>query len=280
MKLNLLPTHVSKEGQTKIATILSGVIALGAIAAGIFMVAWSSNELSAAKQRVEEAQPAYEQAVNTSKRADEIMASSVVINRNLKLAEEMEKHTDVYPDLYREVLGYVPSFFRVYSIRATPNGAQSCTVTMQGVLQSFQQYADIMLALLRIKDATNVTRSGFTSVRKVVPALNEQDQFGLPVLPGQPNLPSDPRAKLDELVSRAGPDPTAFQGINGFGQPVEQKGAMPDWSDITVTVTLSRNIQTPNPRATLTSQGAATATPAAGGSTTGGGAQNQNRNGN
>lgn len=267
MKLNLLPTHVSKEGQTKIAAIVSIGMSLAAIAAGIFAVGYSNSELAAAKQRDEEAKPAYEAAMKTSADADAIMASSVIIDRNVKLAKAMDAHNSVYPALYQEVLGHCPSFFRVVSIQAVPTGPEQCTVTLQGVLQSYQQYADIMLAMLRIKDATNVTRAGFTDGRPVVPALTEQDQVGLPVPPGGSNLPSDPRAKLEEMVARASQAPTGFLGTT-FGQPVDQKGAMPDWSLITLTVTMKRNIQTPNPRATLTS--AVGTTPAPTGNTGGG----------
>ena len=270
MKLNLLPTHVSKEGQTKIAWMVTGVMSLAAIAAGIFAVGYSSSELANAKQRDADAKPAYEAAVKTSKAADDIMAGSVIIDRNVKLAQAMNDHNSKYPALYREVLSHVPSFFRVNTIGAVPNGPDSCTVTLQGVIQSYQQYADIMLAMLRIKDVTNVTRAGFADGRPIVPPLNEQDQLGLPVRPGQGNLPSDPLERLDELVARAGQAPTGFLGTT-FGQSVEQKGAMPEWSLITLTVTMKRNIQTPNPRATLTSQvGTATTPPSTGGSSSGG----------
>lgn len=266
MKLNLLPTHVSKEGQTKIAVIMTSVLSLAAIGAAIAAVAYSNNELTLAKQRDEEAKPAYDKVVAISKQADDIMAGSVVIDRNVKLANAMMAHNGVYPALYREVLSYCPSFFRVNSIVAVPNG-QATTVTMTGVIQSYQQYADIMLAMLRIKDATNVTRAGYADTRPIVPSLNEQDQAGLPVRPGEQNLPSNPQDRLEALVARASAAPTGFQGVGGFGTVTDTKGAMPDWSQITVTVTLNRNIQTPNPRATLTSQGGATTVPAGGSGT-------------
>jgi len=264
MKLNLLPTHVSKEGQTMVAVIVTSVVSLAAIIAGIFAVGFSSTALATAKERDSAAKPAYDKAMETSVKADEIMASSVIIDRNDKLAKAMIAHNTVYPALYKEVLSHCPSFFRVVSITAVPAGPASCTVTMQGVIQSYQQYADIMLAMLRIKGATNVTRAGFADGRPVVPPLNEQDQIGTAVLPGQAGLPSDPRDRLEEMVARASQAPTGFLGTT-FGQPVDQKGAMPDWSLITVAVTISQNIQTPNPRATLTSQIGGTTAPAAGG---------------
>lgn len=263
MKLNLLPTYVSKEGQSKVAWVVFGVFSLASIAAGAFAVIYSQQQLDKAKDRVATVQPAYQACVDTAKRADDIMASSIVIDRNLRLAQAMEAHSTVYPDLYRDVLSYVPSFFRVNQIAAASTGPGTCAVTMQGVLESYQQYADIMLAMLRIPGATNVTRSGFTDVRPVVPALNEQDQVGTAVRPGQGNLPSDPQSRLDELVARAGQAPTGYLGVSGFGTPGSEKGAMPDWSTVTITVVLNRDIQTPNPRATLASQGGAQGGPPA-----------------
>src|SRR2546430_13626538 len=51
-------------------------------------------------------------------------------------------------------------FFRINSITATPNDANTVTVTMNGVIHTAQEYADLMLALLRIPGAQAVSRSG------------------------------------------------------------------------------------------------------------------------
>lgn len=273
MKLNLLPTHVSKEGQSKVAAIGSIVLALASIAAGIFLVGYSNDQVSKAKVRVADVQGKYDLCKQTAQRAEDIMASSVVIDRNLKLAQAMIEHNKVYPDLFHEVLSYVPSFFRVNSIAATPANDKQCTVTLTGVLQTSQQYADIMLAMLRIPEATNVTRAGFTDGRKAVPALTETDQIGTPVKPGESNLPSDPMARMDEMISRAGQAPTGYLNANGFGSNATQKGAMPDWSQVTITVTMNKDITTPVPMATLKAQGAAGAgaPPPKGGGFTGSG---------
>ncbi len=265
MKLNLLPTHVSKESQSKYAWVATIGMSVAALAAGIFAVGYSSTALTNAKARVADAQPHYDAAVATAKKADDIMASSVVIDRNVRLSKAMMDHNTVYPNLYREVLGYIPSFFRINSISAVPQNEKTCTVTMVGVLQTYQQYADIMLALLRIPGASNVTRTGFTDIRRTVPSLNENDQIGLPVKPGEANLPSDPMKRLDEMIARAGSAPQGYQNIGGFGTNAAQKGAMPDWSQVTVTVTMDRNLMTPVPLATLKAQGGAGAgTPSAG----------------
>ncbi|MBS1712857.1 MAG: hypothetical protein JST30_00825 [Armatimonadetes bacterium] len=266
MKLNLLPTHVSKEGQSKVAWVASGLMVVGAIAVGAYAMFWSNQELTAAKDRAAKYKTNYDTAVATAKKADDIMAGSVVIDRNLKLANAMLKHNTVYPDLYRDVLSYVPTFFRVTDVTATSLGPGLCTVSLTGVIQTYQQYADIMLAMLRIPGATNVTRAGFADVRPVVPALNDGDQRGLPVRPGESNLPSDPMARLEEMIARAESAPRGFVGAEGFGVPdATRKGAMPDWSVITLVVTINRDIQTPDPEATLRAQGGASNSPAPGG---------------
>ena len=263
MKLNLLPTHVSKEGQSKVAWVASGLMVVGAIAAGAYAMIWSNQELALAKDRESKNKVYYDTAVATSKKADDIMAGSVVVDRNLKLANAMLKHNAAYPDLYRDVLTHVPTFFRVTDVTATSLGAGLCTVSLTGVIETYQQYADIMLAMLRIPGATNVTRAGFTDVRPVVPPLNEADQTGRPVRPGEANLPTDPRARLEEMIARAESAPRGFLGAEGFGTPdATRKGAMPDWSQITLVVTLNRDIQTPDPEATLRAQGGASANPA------------------
>lgn len=272
MKLNLLPTYVSKEGQIRVAYVASGLLVAASVAAAVLMTVSSNAQLDRAKQRVALWQPKYDQAVATSKRADEIMANSVTIDRNVRLAKAMGEHCSTYPNLYRQVLQYVPSWFRVTSISARPAGQQS-SVTITGVLQTYQQYADVMFALLRIPDAINVGRAGYVLDRKSVPGLNDADQIGSPVRQDEGNLPSDPMARMEELIRRANEAPGAFTGAGGFGTPEPQKGAMPGWSEITLTVLMNRAIQTPNPRATLAAQGAAPApTAPAGGAATPGGA--------
>jgi hypothetical protein len=53
------------------------------------------------------------------------------------------------------------------------------------------------------------------------------------------------------LIQRAN-QPQGFRNLNNYGTQNALKGAMPDWSTVSVTMTISgRNIQPPNPRATL-----------------------------
>lgn len=280
MKLNLLPTSVSKEGQQKTAMIVSVLLAALGIIGCVFMIITSKKQLDDAKAKAEEIRPQAEEALRIAQEADTIIQSGTGIQRNSMLASSMLAHNSVYPNLYREVLGYVPSFFRLTSITAAPVSDTQCSVTMTGVIQTYEQYANIMLALLRIPTATNVTRSGYQNIDKFVPGLDSQDQVGILIRPGQARVPSNPLERLDQMIADNASGDAGFLNVSGFGSnDPGAKGPMPDWSQITVTVTLtsgevdgkqiSRDIRTPDPRATLAQQtgGAPAQTPAGGGGT-------------
>lgn len=252
MKLNLLPTYVSKEKQGRFAFVLSALIALGCLALMIFMTRSSRDALAAEKQRIADARPNAQLAVATSKRADAVIAENRGLILNINLADSMNKHNTVYPDLFDEVRKYIPNFYRISSMAAVPNGAESCTVTMTGYLSSFQEYADLMIALLRIPGATAVSRSGFQFNEPGVPGLIPEDQQGRILRPGEPRIPDDPHDRLDQQIANA--QVTSFQNAGGFGTsetPIV-RGAMPTQSTVTVAVVIAgKNIQTPNPRQTL-----------------------------
>lgn len=251
MKLNLLPKHVAKSQGSKAAFFVMLLI-VGASAAGtFFLIQMGRQQLADAKEPIEARRAAVARTMGKSQMADTIIAEMTNINRNIMLTEAMIAHNSAYVDLYRDVMGYIPSFYRITSLSASPTGAEGCTVNMQGVLQTHKQYSDLALALYRMPGVTNVTRGGYTIVDPAVPALNEQDQIGSAIKPGEANLPSDPEARLAAIIQRA-QSPTGFQNVNNFGTENPLKGAMPEWSTVTVTMTITgRNIQTPNPRATL-----------------------------
>jgi hypothetical protein len=208
--------------------------------------------LAAEKQRIADARPNAQLAVATSKRADAVIAENRGLILNINLADSMNKHNTVYPDLFDEVRKYIPNFYRISSMAAVPNGAESCTVTMTGYLSSFQEYADLMIALLRIPGATAVSRSGFQFNEPGVPGLIPEDQQGRILRPGEPRIPDDPHDRLDQQIANA--QVTSFQNAGGFGTsetPIV-RGAMPTQSTVTVAVVIAgKNIQTPNPRQTL-----------------------------
>lgn len=270
MKLNLLPTYVGKERAVKSAVFLSVIIALVGIGAAAFMIITSRDKVKTAREEAISAQAAASRTVAESKKADLILRNAALLILNTNLAEAMDRHNNDYVDLYDTVRRYIPSYFRVTSMSATPAGQQS-VVTLTGVIQTQQQYADIMLALLRIPGAVSVSRSGYQSVDKSVPALSEGYQNAIPHRPDEPPVPDDYEARLQQMIASGRVD--TYLGVGNFGtdDPTQPKGAMPDWSVITVSVVVPKNIQTPDPRATLATAaglaggaGGAGAQPAAG----------------
>ena len=125
---------------------------------------------------------------------------------------------------------------------------------MTGVLLTSQEYADLVAALYQMRGVTSVARSGFVDNRPVVPALNESDQFGTEVPPGQPNIPSDPEERMQAMITRAQGPSGGFAGTE-WGTDASPKGAIPGWSSVAITMQIgNRAIRTPNPRATIDQQ--------------------------
>jgi hypothetical protein len=261
MKLNLLPKHVAKSQGAKGALFMA-VLIVGASAVGLYWLMTSSQAaLAEAKEPIPQLRSTVETAMGNSIMADTVIADMTNIDRNIKLTSAMLAHNTSYVSLYREVLGNVPSYYRVMNLNASPTGPDGCVVTMSGVLKTHQQYADLVIALYRMPGVTNVTRGGYTFTAPRVPSLVEPDQIGTPVKPGEANLPSDPEERMAELIQRAN-EPTGFLGVNNFGTENTLKGAMPEWSNVTVSLTITgRNIQTPNPRGTLLAGGGGPAGP-------------------
>ena len=260
MKLNLLPTYVSKGNQAKTATVVSVLLALLGILGAVGMIFISKDQLRAARENAESKQERAERAVQVSKRADQVVTDAQMIIRNINLADAMLKHNDVYPDLYRDIKPYIPGFFRVTSMTATPIDATNARVTLTGTLKTYQQFADLMIALFRIPGATSVARAGYNNVDPYIPGITDVDQNGRPIRPGQAPIPDNKYERLAYFQSQGAP--TGFTGEGGFGTAdrSQARGAMPGYSLITVTVDMPRALQTPDPRATLTAQGPATPT--------------------
>lgn len=263
MKLNLLPSSVSKGKQTQTAIVMSALIAVLGIIGAVGMISASRNARADAIREAELARPRAELAFSTSKYADEVISQARVILININLAEAMKNHNTVYPDLYDEVRRYIPAFYRVTSMQAAPGGAETTVVTLNGVLATFQQYADLMLALYRIPGAQTVARAGYQNTSPFIPGLTPIDQTGRPIEPGQAPIPDDPLARLDYYIARG--SVSGFTGTGGFGTAPGTRGAMPGESAVTVSVVIQRNIQTPNPRATLAAIGTAAPPPTGGG---------------
>lgn len=260
MKLNLLPTSVNKEAKGRVALIASIVLVLLSALVSVGAATWSANQRDAAIQAAREVEPAAARAVATANEADSIIASAADIIKNTNLAEAMIAHNRVYPDFYDRVTPYIPSFYRINSLSATPSDAATVTLTLTGTIKTHQQYADLMLALMRIPGAQSISRAGYQGNAPVVPSLNQEDQVGAPRLPGEAAPAADPYQRLVALEGAV--QPAGFANIGNFGaEERTARGAMPDWSLVTVTVILREtekfkaNLTVPNPRASLSGGG-------------------------
>lgn len=251
MKLNLLPTHVSKGSQLRTGVIIGIVLFLLGFGTMYYLMSSSQKQRNDSMTAAENLRADAAQAVSIASDADRIITNAAGLQLNIALARQMDLHNQVYPDFYDKFFPFIPGFFRINSMRAVPNGGDSCVVTMGGVIHTFQDYADVMLAMLRVPGAQSVTRSGYVLEETVIPPLNAQDQKGIPIRPGEPRLPEDKRDRLDALIATGGVEGVNNQG--GFGTPgvPRVREAMPHWSNITIAVVVTANLQTPDPMATL-----------------------------
>ncbi|HJP82300.1 MAG TPA: hypothetical protein VJ835_02240 [Fimbriimonadaceae bacterium] len=260
MKLNLLPTYVSKGNQAKTATVVSVLLALLGVLGAVGMIFISKDQLQKAREDAESKMEQAARAVKVSQQADQVVNDAQMIIRNINLADAMIKHNDAYPDLYRDVKPYLPGFFRVTSMSAAPIDAATSRLTVSGTVKTYQQYADLTVALFRIPGATSVGRGGYNNVDPYIPAITDVDQNGRPIKPGQAPIPDNRYDRLAYYQGQA--SVPSFTGQGGFGtaDKTQSRGAMPGYSLVTLTVDLPRPLQTPDPRSTLTAQGPATAT--------------------
>jgi hypothetical protein len=250
MKLNLLPTYVSKEKATRSAFVISILLFLALIGASMLLYVSGSNDFENSKEGIAQLEGDADAAKKTGDYADEVMLKSTVLLRNTALAQAMLDHNKVYPALYDEARRYIPSFYRVTSMSASPMGAGVSTLTLVGVLNSPQQYADLMLALLRWDKVQSLSRAGLNDNAMYVPAPTPLDQLAKPRKPGDAPIPDDPLKRLDYFIGRG--RVTGYQAAGGFGSGADGTfGPMPGYSQVTVTIVLKTDLQTPNPRATL-----------------------------
>ncbi|RYG45658.1 hypothetical protein EON79_12105 [bacterium] len=253
MKLNLLPTTVSTERKAKGAVIGAVLIAVAGIIGGVLLTTVSRSNLQRAQALEQQVRPLAQAAVDTRALADKIISDSQGIIRNSALAGAMIGHSRKYPDLYEKILPYVPPFFRVTSISATPQGELS-TVRIQGVLNTYQQYANLMLALLRIPGVQTVGRNGYLDRDLSVPNLTPTDQVGKPKRATDPVIPDDPLERLAYYQAQASTQ--TYTGTGNFGSPDQALRLNgPDSSLVEVTLVMNANIQAPDVSTTLKSAG-------------------------
>jgi hypothetical protein len=263
MKLNLLPATVSRGRATRTAWTITIVFALLSILASAAMMIKSGNDLKRAESAYNDAQPAYQATVDMSAQVETMMGLPQVqaLSRNVDLAHAMINHNDDYPNLYRSTLQYIPPFYRVTSLSASPISDSQASVNVVGTLGSFQQYADLMLALMRNPNAVSVTRSGYVDTSQFVPNLVESDQTGRPRLTSQSPIPDDPLQRLAffESTSQA----AGYTGVGNFGTGTDAtRAAMPGQSLVSVQIVVNAKLQTPNPRQTLSTGGGGAPAPA------------------
>lgn len=247
MKLNLLPTTVNREGRAKFSWFIAAAFVAAGVASMFYMKSTSERYVAEQDARIEKAKPTVTEAVDLNTKTKDLITANQGMIMNAKLAAAMEQHNDVYPDLYDSIKPYIPSFFRITQMSAAPLGAGSTQVSLTGVIETQQQYADLMLALLRIDDVVSVGRTGFNYQNPVVPGLTQQDQTGRIQKPGDPVWSDDPLERLDQQIAQARSNGFLNQG--GFGSTTDPvvRGAMPNWSQITVGVVMRRDTQSPDP---------------------------------
>lgn len=262
MKLNLLPQYVSKGAAARTWMILSILASILSIAAAIGLITISGKNRNEAESAMNDKVPQAQQVVALAKSAETVAATSAMTVRNIALAKAMEEHPAKIGNFYRDVIPYIPSFFRINAMTMTPVDATTCTLTLTGTIQTYQQYADLMLALLRIPGAQNVSRAGFVLDRKFLPGVSEEMPYPEMRKGSESALPLDPRERIAALVARASQEPTGFTGAGNYAGPIENpRQAIPKWQNITVSVVLKTpGVQVPVPGQT----GAPGAGPAAG----------------
>jgi hypothetical protein len=258
MKLNLLPQTVSKGRALTSASIVAAAMVVASLVLTAMMITASQGNLKAAVDHVNGNVQDAVDAVATSTQADNTIAKAADPIRNANLAQALEAHNDVYPALYEDLMPYIPNFFRITAMIASPEDASTSRVTMTGTLRTYQQYSDLMLALMRFKDAVSISRTGFNLDDPLVPPISEENPVATPHKPSEPVVPTDQLAKIAYYQAQ-GRDP-GYTGAGNFGdgQP-DMKGAMPGESLITVVLTVRRNLQVPDAQSTLQAAGPATA---------------------
>ncbi|AIE85776.1 hypothetical protein OP10G_2408 [Fimbriimonas ginsengisoli Gsoil 348] len=230
------------------------MIAFG-IGAAAAMSIISSGQLKEARQAVADKQEEAARAYALSTQADEIVAKAEGVIRNKNLATAMLSHNGVYPDLYQNLFRYNPPYFRLTSITASPVDAETATVTMTGTISTYQQYADLMLAVMRNPRVKSVARAGYQDTKDLyVPPLLLTDQQGKPHKPGETPIPDDPLERLAYFQSQG--QPAGYLSAGNFGSGTDnERLAKPGDSLITLTLNVAANLQVPNPRATLAASG-------------------------
>jgi hypothetical protein len=265
VKLNLLPKVVDVTGKSKVAFIGSLLMVLASIAGTIFMVTTANKRVQDSDEALASSKPAYDKTVAKAAEADAIMAQPHVrqLLMDNEITHAVHDSSKKYPDLYNEVARYIPAFFRLTNMSAAPSSAEASTLTLTGTVKNAQQYADVVLGLLRIPGALSVNRANFQGDNWVIPNLTENDQVGRGYWESKGPIPDEPFERMSYFENQK--EPTGYLNSGNFGilDPNITKTVRPGESLITLNVTLQRNLTAPNLRATLAQLGAPSVLPGA-----------------
>jgi hypothetical protein len=226
MKLNLIPKTAAKGAASKTMFVFMLAAVLVSLVVAFMYNRSLQGTLQSLKDDTSAMKQGADEVVRASQEADTILANSVIVLTNKALFDQIEKSNNAYPDLYDEVHQYIPSFFRVRTYTAQSSGDRMSTMRITGYLQTFQQYSDVMIALLRCPSVVEIGRAGY------------------------------------------GPVPEGDTGPFGYNPEVSDRGAIPGWSEVVITLRVAHDLRAPDPRATLAAAsggGAGRPQPGAGG---------------
>lgn len=250
MKLNLLPTSVTREKTARRAWVVTVLMSLVSIGLSIMMIVTSRKALDEATAAALEVKPKAEQVQATAAQADTIIGKATPFMKNVALVKAIDDHTKVYPEFYAKLMPYLPDFFRIYSMTATPLDAGTVSVQMEGVIKNQVMYNDLMFALLRIPGVQGISRSPITTDWDIVPNLTPDDKVGRIHKQSEPTIPDDAMNRLNLYLGRGGT--TAYLNQGNFGSGLDAARLnMPKWNQVTVAFTMPGNLQAPNIRAAL-----------------------------
>lgn len=258
MKLNLLPTTEKKSRQGRAGIVVGALIVLVSIGAAAALTLFPAGALNQAKEPIPDLERRVAEADAESKKADAIIATAADVLRNAQLAKAMIDHNDVYPKLYDDLKRYIPPYYRIQTMSARPLGENLSEVTLVGTLSGYQRYADLMLALMRFKDAQTITRQGYNLNDPIVPALDTDDQKGKMRKPDEAPIPDDGLERLAYFEAQAAAAPQGYLAASNFGSGTQDlRGPLPSASVVTITMTVARDLRVPLASDTLRSGGGA-----------------------
>jgi hypothetical protein len=219
MKLNLLPKTAARSAQARTAMLAAAALVLLTLLGTLFY-SWSvAKTLANYQEEVRAKEALAQQVVDTAASADTILAESKIVLTNSELVKNVDGSNGKYPRLYNTLKSYIPAFMRVRSLSAASAGPDQSVVTIQGYLKTFQQYSDVMIALLRFPGCSAVGRSGFgpTAAGDAGPFGYDPDNPQRGPIPGWSSVTLTMSITSGEFANLQAPDPRATLAGAGTG---------------------------------------------------------------